>query len=100
VSRSWNCQLGNGCNCSTPSQSALCSGRTSAISTPVGHTPRVGEERPTLRDQFAMAALTGFMVRMDLENYSAPYAAGVAYKFANAMMKERPLPAPPVEVKG
>jgi len=51
--------------------------------------PDPAPERPTLRDQFAMAALTGLAVRMDLENYSAPFAAGVAYKFADAMMKER-----------
>jgi len=55
-------------------------------------------ERPTLRDQFAMAALTGLLAAGGLAPPSS--AVSKAGALADAMMKERPLPAPPVEVKG
>ena len=42
-------------------------------------------EMPTLRDQFAMAALTGMLMR----SVGYEETAEKAYKFADAMMKER-----------
>jgi len=52
---------------------------------PVGHTPRVGEEQSTLRDQFAMAALTGLIAKGGFY----PSLAIMAYQIAGEMMRER-----------
>ena len=41
----------------------------------------------TLRDQFAMAALTGLLQKESI--YSASLAAEVAYHMADAMLKQR-----------
>lgn len=43
---------------------------------------------PTLRDQFAMAALTGQMGR------TTEYLVKMAYEIADAMLKEREKPCP------
>lgn len=43
------------------------------------------KEQATLRDQFAMAALTGMLMR----SVGYEETAEKAYKFADAMMKER-----------
>ena len=42
---------------------------------------------PTLRDRFAMAALTGLVSRTPRYDYGT--AAQSAYRYADAMMKER-----------
>ena len=47
----------------------------------------------TLRDRFAMAALTGMMCRITRESMSIEHpesvVAGIAYKFADAMLTAR-----------
>ena len=53
---------------------------------------------PTIRDQFAMAALTGLLASEEF--HSLTTAAKMSYAFADAMMAERNKTAPPVEVKG
>ena len=47
-------------------------------------------ERRTLRDRFAMAALTGLVHRgfTELGNAATPYAV-LAYEYADAMLKAR-----------
>lgn len=51
------------------------------------HYFETAPERPTLRDQFAMAALTGLLgFGDDLDPYDA---ASLSYTIADAMMKER-----------
>ena len=52
---------------------------------------RKTEERKKLRDQFAMAALQGILANSHPEYglASMDYAAKDAYKFADAMIKER-----------
>ena len=42
----------------------------------------------TMRDQFAMAALTGLTTHNAMTN-SANYAAKMSYEYADAMLKER-----------
>ena len=45
-------------------------------------------EKPSLRDQFAIAALTGMLKRK--HDHYAPHAAGiVAYQYADAMLEAR-----------
>ncbi len=52
--------------------------------------PDPAPERPTLRDQFAMAALTGLLAAHDPESYlSDQGVSDRAYAIADAMMKER-----------
>jgi len=47
-------------------------------------------EPPTLRDQFAMAALTGFVASGKLgEAYTQEVLAGASYQIADAMMEAR-----------
>ncbi len=54
------------------------------------HMPGPDPERPTLRDQFAMAALTGLLAAHDPESYlSDQGVSDRAYAIAGAMMKER-----------
>lgn len=51
----------------------------------------VQAEQPTLRDQFAMAALSGLLVNPDCDaEYRETYATA-AYTFADAMMEARKL---------
>ena len=45
--------------------------------------------RDKLRDQFAMAALTGFVSNPDYEKYNPKHAASWAYSYADAMLVER-----------
>ena len=45
-----------------------------------------GGEQPTLRDRFAMAALTGMIAA---HGYDYDGAARYAYSYADAMIKER-----------
>ncbi len=44
---------------------------------------------PTIRDHFAMAALTGLLAAGDHHAYNRDEAAGEAWKQADAMMKAR-----------
>jgi hypothetical protein len=53
----------------------------------VGYTSKVIVEQVTLRDQFAMAALTGLLNRDNIDN--ATLAAQVAYRTADAMLEAR-----------
>ena len=46
-------------------------------------------QQTTLRDQFAMAALTGFMGSGDCATGNHDAAARLAYRFADAMLEER-----------
>jgi hypothetical protein len=46
-------------------------------------------EWPTLRDQFAMAALTGFMGSGDCATGNHDATARLAYRFADAMLEAR-----------
>ena len=62
------------------------------------HMPGPDPERPTLRDQFAMAALTGLLADYNGTNWKG--MANTSYAIADAMMKERNKTAHPVEVKG
>ncbi len=64
----------------------------------LAHHLNTAPERPTLRDQFAMAALTGLLASEEF--HSLTTAAKMSYAFADAMMAERNKTAPPVEVKG
>ena len=48
-----------------------------------------GQEQPTLRDQFAMAALTGKMAEQFYGSIDIPDLAEYAYEMADAMLKER-----------
>lgn len=48
----------------------------------------LGEGQPTLRDQFAMAALTGILSKLGI-NVNDREMASYAYVFADAMLKER-----------
>jgi hypothetical protein len=50
------------------------------------HYFETAPERPTLRDQFAMAALTGLLAS---GNFGPNTSPKLAYEVANAMMKER-----------
>lgn len=48
--------------------------------------------QPTLRDQFAMAALTGWMSQHDYNQYDSEAHSRIAklsYSMADAMLKER-----------
>ena len=45
-------------------------------------------ERATLRDQFAMAALTGLMIRIKITSSPAGFA-NLAYQYADAMAEAR-----------
>ena len=50
------------------------------------------DQQPTLRDQFAMAALTGLCSQHDatgMWSWTPPSAAKTAYVLADAMMAER-----------
>lgn len=51
----------------------------------------VNHSTPTLRDQFAMAALTGIMSRTDSANrgVASKNAAAIAYRAADAMIAAR-----------
>lgn len=51
--------------------------------------PVVTERVPTLRDQFAMAALTGLLAAPDLKDCRGPEIVEAAWEYANAMMKAR-----------
>lgn len=53
----------------------------------LAHHLNTAPERPTLRDQFAMAALTGFAAMVI--DTSDDRIAAMAYTLADAMMKER-----------
>ena len=46
-------------------------------------------QQTTLRDQFAMAALTGFMGSGDCATGNHDAAARLAYRFADAMLEAR-----------
>jgi hypothetical protein len=76
--------------------------KKTGVNTPSPITPVAfvapAPERPTLRDQFAIAALPD-LVALNLAASEQEIAA-MAYRQADAMMKERSLHAPPVEVKG
>lgn len=52
------------------------------------HLPVAIQEAMTLRDQFAMAALTGLLTHNAMTNGSG-YAATFAYEIADAMLKAR-----------
>lgn len=62
---------------------------------PVCDTGEAKEEltEPTLRDQFAMAALSGILSRQDydpvISEEDASFVAEDAYRVANVMMKRR-----------
>lgn len=47
------------------------------------------EERPTLRDQLAMAALTGLLTSPAILGQLPHQSASDAYEMADAMMKQR-----------
>lgn len=49
---------------------------------------RNSTQEPNLRDKLAMAALTGLLAGRQAA-YNADYAAKGAYKYADAMLKER-----------
>jgi len=51
------------------------------------HMPGHDPERPTLRDQFAMAALTGLLMGGGCGGFKE--AAEASFELADAMMKER-----------
>lgn len=51
---------------------------------------RDSKEEPTLRDQFAMAALTGMLAR----GFDARPRAQVAYEYADAMLEARAVEGP------
>ena len=61
------------------------------IHTPDGFIPQAPPGPPylTLRDQFAMAALTGLLAAGDHHAYNRDEAAHEAWKQADAMMKKR-----------
>jgi len=46
-------------------------------------------ETKTLRDEFVIAALTGFMADHTAPDRPSEFFAGLAYKYANAMMEAR-----------
>lgn len=46
-------------------------------------------EEKTLRDEFAMAALTGLCANKDCTDYVASALANWSYEIAGAMMRER-----------
>ena len=61
-------------------------GATCSVGRPVPKSP----ETPTLRDQFAMAALTGFVASGKLSKvYTQEVLAGASYQIADAMMRAR-----------
>ena len=47
---------------------------------------------PTLRDQFAMAALSGIMANHEWHNSNQHHVADDAYKIADAMLERRQKP--------
>lgn len=53
----------------------------------------IREAQPTLRDRFAVAALTGYLSNSNYTDYIADRAAEKCYEYADAMIKAR-------EVKG
>ena len=61
------------------------------IHTPDGFIPQAPPGPPylTLRDQFAMAALTGLLAAGDHHAYNRDEASGEAWKQADAMLKAR-----------
>jgi hypothetical protein len=86
VSRQWICTKIDGCSCIGKQPSAIVSCQN-YLKGGVETAP----ERPTLRDQFAMAALTGLVARMKglsmtLDAYDIAHNSWV---LADAMMKER-----------
>ena len=48
----------------------------------------------SLRDWFAGQALTG-LIASNRANFPMPYLAHVAYEYADAMIRQRPLPTEP-----
>lgn len=61
------------------------------IHTPDGFIPQAPPGPPylTLRDQFAMAALTGILGNPEFDEFLPEQWASEAYKYADAMMKAR-----------
>ena len=61
------------------------------IHTPEGFIPQAPPGPPylTLRDQFAMAALTGVLANPENDSFEHEAFAIEAYRYADAMMKAR-----------
>lgn len=57
----------------------------------VRNCPQISEEQASLRDQFAMAALTGLLYKRYRVTASTAAWAVTAYEFADAMMEARKL---------
>ena len=61
--------------------------------------PELYDKRPdrdelTLRDRFALGALSGLLCDPATSARGPAYTARAAYRFASAMMREREIPAP------
>ena len=83
MSRQWICTKVDGCSCIGKQPSAI----VSCLNYLKGGV-ETAPERPTLRDQFAMAALTGLLAS-HLQQLTHTTAALNAWAIADAMMKER-----------